>query len=448
MCDTMVALPPATAGGAVLFAKNSDRERDEAQFVELLPAATHPEGATLRCTYIDIPQAPRTHAVLLSRPCWIWGAEMGANEHGVVIGNEAVFATIPAARTPALIGMDLLRLGLERAASAAEAVTVITTLLEQFGQGGNCGLRVENLYDNSFLIADAREAFVLETIGRMWAVERCPPIRAISNVLSIGRGAIARAGGGLVEHARAQGWCTDAGDLDLAEAYMDRERDAVTRGRLRCARAAELLGRRAGALGIADMMAALRDHGAEADGVAGWHPDRSTTRAICMHAGAGVRRGQSVGSMVAELHPGRPGIYWVTGTSAPCLSIFKPVLLVAGLPTQGRRPTDRDDTDREGAASLWWRHERFHRAAMLGDHAGILAEIGPERDALEAGFAARIAALGPAPAAGEAAAVVGQCWAEADAAEERWFKALPARPGRIPQADYAASWKTPEPASL
>lgn len=56
MCDTMVALPPATAGGAVLFAKNSDRERDEAQFVELLPAATHPEGATLRCTYIDIPR--------------------------------------------------------------------------------------------------------------------------------------------------------------------------------------------------------------------------------------------------------------------------------------------------------------------------------------------------------------------------------------------------------
>jgi len=268
MCDTMVALPPAAAGGSVLFAKNSDRERDEAQFLDLVPAARHAEGAGLRCTYIDIPQVARTHAVLLSRPYWLWGAEMGANEHGVVIGNEAVFATLPPARTPALIGMDLVRLGLERAATAAEAVAVITQLLEAHGQGGNCGHRHEHFYDNSFLIADASEAFVLETIGRMWAVERCPPVRAISNALSIGRGRIARAGGGLVEHARAQSWCRDAADLDFAGSYIDLERDAQSRGRLRCARATTLLERKVGRLTAADMMATLRDHGAEAEDMA------------------------------------------------------------------------------------------------------------------------------------------------------------------------------------
>ncbi|MGE0719525.1 MAG: carcinine hydrolase/isopenicillin-N N-acyltransferase family protein, partial [Alphaproteobacteria bacterium] len=165
MCDTMVALPPATAAGHVLFAKNSDRERNEAQVLEMFPRASHAPGTRLACTYIEIPQVAQTHAVLLSRPFWIWGAEMGANEHGVVIGNEAVYAASPPpSRTRALIGMDLLRLALERSTSAAEAVDVITGLLEAHGQGGSCGHLEERFYDNSFIVADAREAFVVETI--------------------------------------------------------------------------------------------------------------------------------------------------------------------------------------------------------------------------------------------------------------------------------------------
>jgi secernin len=126
MCDTIVALPGATATGGILFGKNSDRERNEAQAVEFFPRMTHTEGATIACTYISIPQVRHTNGVLLCRPFWIWGAEMGANEHGVTIGNEAVHARIAPQEEPALIGMDLLRLGLERAASAAEAVEVIT----------------------------------------------------------------------------------------------------------------------------------------------------------------------------------------------------------------------------------------------------------------------------------------------------------------------------------
>ena len=59
-----------------------------------------------------------TNAVLLGKPYWIWGAEMGANAHGVVIGNEAVFTRVPHEKQPGLIGMDLLRLGLERADTA------------------------------------------------------------------------------------------------------------------------------------------------------------------------------------------------------------------------------------------------------------------------------------------------------------------------------------------
>lgn len=54
-------------------------------------------------------QVGKTHAVILSRPSWLWGAEMGANELGVCIGNEAVWTKEPVGQGEALLGMDLLR---------------------------------------------------------------------------------------------------------------------------------------------------------------------------------------------------------------------------------------------------------------------------------------------------------------------------------------------------
>lgn len=41
----------------------------------------------------------------------MWGAEMGANDKGVVIGNEAVWTKMnsPADKEEKLLGMDLLR---------------------------------------------------------------------------------------------------------------------------------------------------------------------------------------------------------------------------------------------------------------------------------------------------------------------------------------------------
>ena len=144
----------------------------------------------------------------------------------------------------------------------------------------------------------------LETVDRWWAVQRVERVRAISNVLGIG--AEDRAvSSDLQAHAEAEGWCDAAGRFDVAGRLWDPERDVATRGRERRGRATSRLAERGDQIAVADMMRVLRDHGAEAD--PDWSPAKIVGRTICMHAGGGDRRSQSVGSDGgASCAPGPP----------------------------------------------------------------------------------------------------------------------------------------------
>jgi secernin len=431
MCDTMVALPNSTAEQTMLFGKNSDRQRNEAQAVEYVPATTYDAEAQLHCTYISIPQVRRTHAVLLCRPFWIWGAEMGANEHGVVIGNEGLAARSPDPEAPALTGMDLLRLALERACTAAEALEVITTLLERHGQGGNCGHTSPVYYNNGFVIADAHEAFILETVDREWLVERVRSIRTLSNLYSIGPrpDGISR---GLRALVHDSGWSSDP-EPNYAEALYHPERRFLGDPEGRQACSAEMLRSRSGKLVAAHLMRVLRDHGSGEFDQQQWHMDCTDHKySICMHAGA-KRRGQTTGSMVSEVS-GEHAVHWVTGTAAPCISIFKPVLMDVPLPATGLIPTDRFDP-----RALWWRHERIHRAAAMTNLESFRQRIACERDALEAQFNARIAEVlnGGAPA--DRSRAVEECWQQALEMEDRWYTHL-VMPAASPSDPYHAAW--------
>lgn len=81
--------------------------------------------------------------------------------------------------------MDLVRLGLERATSAADALAVLIGLLERYGQGGSGHEDGDHPYWSSFLIADADDGWVLETSGRTWATEQVSRTRATSNRTTI-----------------------------------------------------------------------------------------------------------------------------------------------------------------------------------------------------------------------------------------------------------------------
>lgn len=373
MCDTFIALPAATGSRFTLFAKNSDRPPNEAQYMDWFPGKDHEPGQRVSCTYLEIPQSRHTNAVLLSRPFWMWGGEMGVNQHGLAIGNEAVFSKIRANKEPALLGMDLLRLGLERARTAQGAIDVITNLLEEYGQGGNCVQHGHLYYHNSFLISDPAESWVLETVDRHWAAKKVNLLYSISNLWSL-ESSWDYSSSGLEDYIVSKGLSKSADEINISADLSDLIYSTFADGKRRSTRSRELMTRCQGEITVQTLASILRDHGERSDP----RPGLSGSD-ICMHASLGPIRGsQTVGSMVAVLDIDNALIF-STGTAAPCTGIFKPFWVDAP-PELGPVPSDRYDPE-----TLYWDHERLHRA-VIRNFPERLAAFQEERDSLEEEF--------------------------------------------------------------
>ncbi|XP_045472231.1 secernin-3 [Harmonia axyridis] len=230
-CDTFVVLPPHTKRG-VVFGKNSDRPNGEVQEVVYYPASESSDS--VKCTYIEVESGGPTKAIIVSKPNWMWGAEMGANECGVAIGNEAIWTTDnegehdPSVKR--LLGMDLVRLGLERSSNADEALNVITQLLEKYGQGGPCSKDDESFcYHNSFLIADPKSAWILETSGKHWVAHEVKSgFHNISNVISITTN-IDKKSEGIEEYAKSKGLWDGQGEFNFCEAFSGEKKPGDAR---------------------------------------------------------------------------------------------------------------------------------------------------------------------------------------------------------------------------
>jgi len=353
MCDTLVL----KKDGVVFFGKNSDREPGEAQLVVRLPPVRNDRQKSLKTTYIEIDQTANRHGVILSKPFWIWGAEMGANDRGVVIGNEAVFTRL-IDKTPGLIGMDLLRLGLERGDTAEHALHVIVELLQTHGQGGVCGFRDKHLrYDNSFIIADSEQAWILETAGRHWVAKKVESTASISNCLTIGD-EYDLSSDGLEDFARKKGLFSGNGRLNFKETFDTRfiPYFAASRHRLGLSEGCLKAMITGSDVTVLQMMDALRSHFKEP-----FTPASGTNRDVCMHAGGLSRRSQTCGSMVSRLAPDIQS-HFFTGTSAPCMSVFKPAGFDPGIKFSVLKMDENTV-----AGSLWHNHEQVHRRLLFRD---------------------------------------------------------------------------------
>lgn len=417
VCDTMVAMSNVSRDGKVYFAKNSDRQPNEPHIMVHIPRKQYPAGAKLKCTYIEIEQVKQTYEVLLLKPSWIWGCEMGCNEFGLNIGNEAVF-TREKYGDPRLTGMDMIRLALERCQNSEEALKYLVELLERYGQGGNCGFEKPFTYHNSFLIADHNEAWVLETAGEYWAAQKVTDLRTISNGLSIGR-SFDSCHERLVEHAIQKRWCKSEQDFDFARAYKDRLVTHFSGSEQRRNCCEEELKRQHGKIDAMTMISVLRSHQAD---IEGQQFQRPSLQSVCMHAG-GLIGDHTTGSYVAAL--GSEGSsYWVTGASTPCLAAFKPLWLVPNNPVLFGEDQEKD------AIAYWLKREELHRMVVNGQIPNLNEYLG-NRDHLETEWFQTVEEIETAKASDqEKIAFMKKAWQDEAEMIDRFIRENRSRPSR------------------
>jgi len=370
-CDTMVALNGSTKGGNTVFAKNSDRPHNEPQPLIQVEAADH-SGGFSRTQFVDVPQVGHTYRHVGSKPYWCAGYEHGYNEHQVVIGNEALPSLLPESSEPKLVGMEVLRLGLERSKSAEEAVEVITALVSEFGQGKFWNSARVRTYDNIFLISDPASAYVVECVGHDWAVKQVESITSISNIAQIGADADRVSPGAKAKATKLGLFEMGFGDkFAFGSAFADLENSSS--GLARQCRSDAMLGRGAGQLDVRAMIEVLTDHSDGENTDEARVVDLAGDLSICLHRNTVDSTGASTASLVADLcaTDERLPIYW-TGLYSPCMTVFLPNFIEGELPGMLGIGGEFESTD-----SPWW---DFYRLTEHGVKAGpeVRAEIRSE----------------------------------------------------------------------
>lgn len=358
MCDTFFSPSHRNVHGNAILAKNSDREPNEAQQIVRFPADSRPEKR-VQATFISVDCPEQVQEVILSKPFQMWGAEMGVNQHGVAIGNEAVFTKMRLARkNNGLTGMDLLRLALEQSSTAKSALEKIIELLGKYGQDACGGYQDKGMfYSNSFLIADPHAAYVLETAGAFWAYKQLNSFYAISNLLTIGEDfdeihPEAKA------FAYQKSWMKEDVPFDFQLAFSEPFMTYMGRGASR-KQQCELQAPSSNSIqfSVKDAFEMLRSHRIKVD----FEPCQGDMGNICLHAQGLLTPSQTTGSMVAELRGNAPSTVWLTGSSAPCLSVFKPFYFGTNTLNPDVFPQSCDHLDH----SYWWQWEKMHRKALV-----------------------------------------------------------------------------------
>lgn len=297
MCDTFVVLKEKSKTGYPIFGKNSDRDPNECQIFTFI-SNTIENKEKVKTTYIEIPQYEKLYSILLSKPSWLWGGEMGVNEVGVAIGNEAVFTKIKYNKI-GLTGMDLIKIALETTNNAYEACKKIVELIISYGQGGNCGYEKMIYYHNSFLITDKNSAYVLETVDRYYTLKKVEKFYNISNKLSI-------------EEDYDEISPEIKGKINFSK-YFSNTLYTKFSGAIEREKRGKILLESLEKHNLNSFIKILSDRGTG---------KFASMKNICMIGGGGLISSQTTSSMIVEY--GEKNIVWFTMSPNPEISLFKP----------------------------------------------------------------------------------------------------------------------------
>lgn len=356
-CDTMALAAVAVRGGQNMLAKNSDRPTAETQSLRFFPARASGVGVTVKMTDLEIPDEKPTYAVIGSQPYWTWGFEMGYNEKGVMIGNEAQGSKNAAETETGILGLDLLRLGLERGATAREALTVITGLLEIYGQNANASQLIDRRYENAYLIVDKKEIWLLETAGREWVAKKIEDRLGISNCYTT-RCDFELCSKNVEKIARDNRWLSPDEKFDFAKAYTKpaiRQPLAVPRMR----RLNKLLAEK-DIHDVESIKAILRDHYDGEIISERFGTSNGTFLSICMH----MREwGDSeTTASIVSVSDDVLGVVSRFALAQPCCSVYLPIYFTGYIPekvSEGGRYFSED--------SLWWKFKRLALVSALDE---------------------------------------------------------------------------------
>ena len=212
-CDLVTALGAATVSGHTLVGVNFFGPGADQGGLCVLSPKVHAAGELVVHPRVRIPEARQTARVLGWQAPGSWGLKFGCNEHHLTVGLSRWRSRVPQS-SAGLDGPDLVRLTLERAASARQATEVLCELIERQGQSSGQD-------DHIFLLADSREACVVEAAGTHWAHLECQQTRAVCDVALI-RQDWQRLSRGLAEFVMKNGWWqNDGSKIDFHATLSD-----------------------------------------------------------------------------------------------------------------------------------------------------------------------------------------------------------------------------------